>query len=282
MRAQVIDKRDDPLSPLDQMIYSVLSSPKLENEKIKSIHPDCRVYRNSLNLYIGPSGCGKSFTAIRDILKVIAYDPSAHMILVVSKDGDDSDSTFKSFKEWFQIPVIKVREADLIETLQFTLKYKALYNDILEQGVQDQITDTQREQIEHALFIDDFNLPHLQTILFFPDAAHSVLFKSNKATRTEAVQNYFNDYIIRERRHADLGVSIFMCAQKITDLPTDIRSNADTITIFSGFNRHEISVICQYVRTTIDFESLWNIYSRLKIHDKLIFDKYSDEFVIDN
>jgi hypothetical protein len=69
------------------------------------------------------------------------------------------------------------------------------------------------------------------------NASNSLLLNKARAKKDEQFNNEMCDYLIRERRHRDLGLMFMFGVQKITDLPTDIRANSDSITII---NRREL------------------------------------------
>jgi hypothetical protein len=70
-------------------------------------------------------------------------------------------------------------------------------------------------------------------------------------------------------------------AQEITDLPTDIRANSDSVTILNGFPRAEITPIRHYLNIDITLDELWSIYSDLEGYDRIICDKHSKQLIIE-
>jgi hypothetical protein len=161
------------------------------------------------------------------------------------------------------------------------LRYKCLYNDIIDQHLENQVEDDQIDELFDILCIDDFSRPSLQTILYCPDGANSSLFTAGKATKPDTCRNYYTDYVIKQHRHSDVACSIFICVQKITDIPTTIRSAVDMYFVFANFNRHELSVIRQYVNTNMTLDELTDLYYQLGVHEKLIFDKYHQHVVLE-
>jgi hypothetical protein len=277
----VCDKRDRLLSPIDFHIQKIFNSEKLESERIKPINDDINVYANSINAFIGGCGSGKSGSATTEIIKLTHYCCNVHMVIVATKN-DGTDDTFKELEHLIGCSLLKIREVELEDFMKKILLYKQLYNDIKDDHLEKRITAQQKQDIFNVLLINNFDQPSIQTIIFLPDSANSLLFKAKRKITDDALcQNYFVDHLIKEHRHRDISTSFFICAQKINNIPTDVRANCDMFFIFNGYNRHELSLIRQYVYTDLNTEELWELYSQLANHEKLIFNKYSKEIIID-
>jgi hypothetical protein len=206
---------------------------------------------------------------------MIIHNPSIHMVLYVNKEAD-IDGTFREFRDEIEslVDVMIVREVDFVRISQLILKYKQLYNDIKDQHLEDDITDEQRTEIFEVLGIDDFERESLTTVLLMPDGANSILFHKKERSKDSPVQNYFMDFLLKERRHRDVGYTIILCAQSVKDIPTDIRSNTDTWFIFYGFPAHDITVLRHYLVPILSKEDLATVYSQLKQYQKMIFSKH--------
>jgi hypothetical protein len=190
-----------------------------------------------------------------ELIECVEQNPLIHLVLYVNKQGDE-DSTFREFKADIEalVPVVVVREVNLVEVLKEIVRYKGLYNDVLDEHLEDLITDEQRDHMFEILCISDFDRPSLSTVVIMPDAANSVLFY--KRERNAAVRNYFTDFVMRERRHRDVGITMMFCCQNVKDIPTDIRGNADAWFLFAGYPPHDISLIRQYLPTRMDKDEL--------------------------
>jgi hypothetical protein len=98
--------------------------------------------------------------------------------------------------------------------------------------VRNEIIEAQQEELFDVLSVSDFLRPALTTLIIMCDASNSVLFNKAKAKKDEQFNNEMCDYLIREPGHRDLGLMFMFGVQKITDLPTDIMANSDSVTIF--------------------------------------------------
>jgi hypothetical protein len=100
---------------------------------------------------------------------------------------------------------------------------KGLYKQIIENNLMQKIEDSQRDEIFEILQISDFSLPSLHTIIYFEDTSNNPLFK--KPTM------YFPQ-LFATCRH--IGCSFYFAVQYWKYLPTELKSNATNIFIFSS------------------------------------------------
>jgi hypothetical protein len=174
-------------------------------------------------------------------------------MLHVTKSGS-SDNTFKTLESMLtqnddgdnKPSIIQVADANLISVINKTLKWKQLYKGIKDEGIEEDIIESQQYELFDVLAISDFTRPSLTTLVIMCDASNSTLINKGKAERDEQFNNEMCDYMIREHRHRDLGLMFMFGVQKIPDLPTGIRVNSDSITILNGFSRAEITLIRHY------------------------------------
>jgi hypothetical protein len=275
------DERDKPMTQREIEHQERFNSARLNAERIAKISESCHIQTNSCNIFLGPSGCGKSASMFVELIEMLSANPNIHCVIYVNKEGD-IDATFREFKDEIEsmAKLIIVREIDFVKVSQLILKYKQLYNDIKDDNLEDLIVDEQMEQIYETLGIDSFDKDHLSTVLLMPDGANSILFHRRERSKDAPVRNYFMDFLLKERRHRDVGYTILVCVQNIKDIPTDIRSNTDTWFLFSGYPIHDISLVRQYLPSTLSNEDLLSLYGELGSYEKLIFSKHHRDFPI--
>lgn len=250
------------LDDIDDLVDIVMEENKdeLEAEFIKDIDPRLNTKYNSLNLYVGRPGSGKTFSCIKEIVKISTVAKDIHMLIYISKSGQPHDPTFEAIKQLIQIPIEYVKEEDAEKTVRIILHYKKLYHQIKANGYENQIKDSQLNDIMNILHINNFNQQHLNTLIMFEDAANSPLFKNSGS--------YFND-LIKRRRHSDVRCTMFILFQAWKNTTTEIKSQADSIIIFPNFSKQQLHYIL-YQCPIGDFDSIWLSYHKLPKYHKLI------------
>jgi hypothetical protein len=227
-------------------------------------------YRNSINLLVGKQGLGKSFTAYREIIKISCTDPTAHLLIIINKDGKSNDATFNVLKDLFQIPVVFLSYELAEDQVRDILKYKDLYNRIKLEHLEDKIQDEQVEELCFVLQIKDLSQPYLSTIIYFDDCANNSLFK--RPTQ------YFPQLIATCRHN---GLTFFFASQFWKGMPTELKSNALTIYIFRDFSRQQLTYILQQTPLKYENTKVQSIYRTLREHDKLVVDVVTGRITVD-
>jgi hypothetical protein len=110
--------------------------------------------------------------------------------------------------------IIQVADANLISVINKILKWKQLYNDIEDEGFEDEIIEAQHEELFDVLSVSDFLRPTLTTLVIMCDSSNYVLFNKAKAKKNEQFNNELCDYLIREHRHRDLGLMFMFGVQR--------------------------------------------------------------------
>jgi hypothetical protein len=255
-------------SLIDDTIYN--NRDQLARENIRKIHKDLHTYRNSINLLVGKQGLGKSFTAYREIIKIACVDPTAHLLLIINKDGKSNDATFNVLQHLFKIPVIFFSYDDAAEMMKEILKYKDLYNKIKLEHLEDRIEDEQVEDICGMLQIKDLSQPYLNTIIYFDDCANNRLFKNPT--------QYFPQLIATCRHN---GLTFFFASQFWKGMPTELKSNALTIYIFRDFSKQQLDYILLQTPLKYDKARILNFYRSLREHEKLVVDVVTGKIIVD-
>ena len=229
----------------------------IKKERLEPIHPQTIVYKNSVNILVGKQGSGKTFTCVYEIAKITQLHPETHLLVVFCKDENKEDPTVKALANMINVPIEYVVEDEAEEYVRNLLEAKRLYDEAVETGNFENIT----EETTETLKINDFSRPYLHTIFLFNDIAKSKLF--NRAT------NYFNQ-LLPICRH--IQVSFFLNVQFWKSLPPEIKANATLVFIFGGFDSRQLYYIFSQVPTAMSVRELIDFYRTLGKHDKLIVD----------
>ena len=83
----------------DNVINETLkhSSTKNKGNLINAIHPDLNMKYNSVNVIVGKQSMGKTVIALQEIIKASQLG-THHLLVYVTKNGDENDLTFQSLK----------------------------------------------------------------------------------------------------------------------------------------------------------------------------------------
>ena len=229
----------------------------IKKERLEPIHPQTIVYKNSVNILVGKQGSGKTFTCVYEIAKITQLHPETHLLVVFCKDENKEDPTVKALANMINVPIEYVVEDEAEEYVRNLLEAKRLYDEAVETGNFENIT----EETTETLKINDFSRPYLHTIFLFNDIAKSKLF--NRAT------NYFNQ-LLPICRH--IQVSFFLNVQFWKSLPPEIKANATLVFIFGGFDIRQLYYIFSQIPTSLGVKELIDFYRSMGKHDKLIID----------
>ena len=236
---------------------------KLIGER-KVIIPGTRTYTNSLNVIVGKQNRGKTHTGVRECIKICRSHPHTHLLVYINRNGEQSDGTFEALKLLIPVPIKYVSQDEAIDYLKNLLEYKQVYNQIISEGLTEQVPPQCREELFDALFIRDFNHPFLHTIVLTDDASKMKCMKSDEFSN-----------LLTQCRH--IQCTFFINIHFFKALSTTIKTNIDTLYICSGFSRQQISYILYQSNVGIGSKELWDTYSRLGQFDKLVIDSETSD-----
>jgi hypothetical protein len=242
----------------------------LQSESLSRIHPEIHSSYNSINILVGRQGKGKSVTAWQEIIKIGAISPVSHMIVYITKSGIPNDRTFDALKKLIKIPIVYSSNDTAINCVKRILAYKDLYKQVIENNLQDKIEDSQRDELFSVLEISSFDLPSLHTIIYFEDTSNNPLFK--KPTM------YFPQ-LFATCRH--IGCSFYFAVQYWKSLPTELKSNATNIFIFSSYCKQQLHYILSQIPQKYPFEVIYSEYQKLGAHGKMVVNAETGDIVID-
>lgn len=249
-------------------------SETLNNQKndmvgafIEEIHPDINVKYNSVNVIVGKQGQGKTVIALQEIIK-IGLMSTHHLLVYVTKDGNESDRSFLALKHLIEInlPILTVSESDAQKTIEniiqkkneyYKIKRNNLVNDLDNPDLK--ITPEETKEILNALYVDNFDFDFLHTIVLFDDISNSKLFANESS--------YFSQ-LIRRCRHTNF--SFFLLIQGWKGLKPHIKNEISTLFIFPCFNKQQLHYIYSQSATNLDFDDFYSEYYKImQIKNKL-------------
>ena len=253
----------DSFSYVHDMVRDCLRRNKgqVTNALIRKIHKDINIYYNSVNIFVGKQGSGKTLSAIEEIIKIASIPNAAHLLIYVSKTGEQKDVTFESLRELIEIPIAYVSQENAEEYVNALLNYKQLYYTIRKEHLENQIIDEQRIEIFKALKVNDFRAPMLHTLILFDDIANNKLLANEKS--------YFNNLMTTCRHN---HISFFLNVQFWKSLSTTIKSNVSTVFVFGTYSKEQLRYITHQITMSISFDELYERYKNMNKHHKIIID----------
>ena len=253
--------RPDAFGYVHDMVTECLARNKnqVSNALIKKIHKDINIYYNSVNIFVGKQGSGKTLSAIEEIIKISSIPNAAHLLIYVSKTGEQKDVTFESLRELIKIPITYVSQENAEEYVNALLNYKQLYYTVRNQHLENKIVDEQRMEIFQALKVRDFKAPMLHTLILFDDIANNKLLASERS--------YFNNLMTTCRHN---HISFFLNVQFWKSLSTTIKSNVSTVFVFGTYSKEQLRYITHQITMNIPFDELYEEYRFMNKHSKIV------------
>ena len=241
------------LKIIDKIVNDTLinQSHKLSDNLIKPIHPDINVRYNSVNVIVGKQSSGKTVIALSEIIKISVLN-THHLLIYITKNGDENDRSFQSLKHLLKIPYITVSEKNAIEAVDELISAKNLYYLIKREHLEDKINDEQKEDMFNVLHIKDFDKEFLHTLILFDDISNSKLFSNE--------ESFFSQQL-RRCRHTN--ISYFLLIQGWKGIKPHIKNEISTLFIFSCFNKQQLHFIYSQSASNLDFNEFYNLYRQL-------------------
>ena len=223
----------------------------LSGALIKNIHPDIHIKYNSVNVIVGKQSMGKTVVALEEIIK-IGLLSTHHLLIYVTKNGDENDRSFQSLKHLLKIPYIVVSESNAIECVETIISAKNLYYTIRREHLEDKIIDEQKNEMFDELHIKNFDKEYLHTIVLFDDISNSKLFSSE--------ESFFSQQI-RRCRHTN--ISYFLLIQGWKGIKPHIKNEITTLFIFPCFNKQQLHYIYSQSASNLDFDEFYKKYQMM-------------------
>ena len=223
----------------------------MSESMIAPIHPDVNIYYNSVNVIVGKQSLGKTVIAIEEIIKISVLG-THHMLVYVTKTGDESDRSFKALKSSILMPIVTISEKEAQEFIELLIAFKNLYYEIKEGHLEDQIIDEQKEQMFNFLHINDFSKNYLHTLVLFDDISNNKLFSDESG--------YFPQ-MIKKCRHTN--ISYFLLIQGWKGLKPFVKNEITTLFIFPCYNKQQLRYIYSQSASNLDFDEFYKMYSEM-------------------
>ena len=238
-----------------------INSDQLSENLIKEIHPDISIKYNSVNVIVGKQSSGKTVIALTEIIKISLLD-THHLLIYITKNGDENDKSFQSLKQLIKIPYITVSEKDAKNVVEELIAAKNLYYLVKREHLEDKIDEDQKADMLRVLHMNSFdseggqsrafNKEYLHTLILFDDISNSKLFSSE--------ESYFSQQI-RRCRHTN--ISYFLLIQGWKGIKPHIKNEITTLFIFPCFNKQQLHFIYSQSASNLDFEEFYNLYRQL-------------------
>ena len=239
----------------DNVINETLknSSKKNNGNLINAIHPDLNIKYNSVNVIVGKQSMGKTVIALQEIIKASLLG-THHLLVYITKNGDENDLTFQSLKHLINIPYETVSESKAIDFVKELIAAKNLYYTVKREHLENKIIDEQREAMFDVLKINDFQKDVLHTIILFDDISNNKLFSSE--------ESYFSQQI-RRCRHTN--ISYFLLIQGWKGLKPHVKNEITTLFIFPCFNKQQLHYIYSQSSSNLAFDEFYKYYNQMTI-----------------
>lgn len=225
-------------------------SPK-NDSLIAPIHEDIVAKYNSVNVIVGKQSMGKTVTALEEIIKISILN-THHLLVYVTKDGEENDKSWLSLKPLLQIPTVVVSEKDAEECIDELLAAKSLYYKIRRERTKNKIKQEQLDDLFNVLFVEDFDREYLHSIVLFDDISNSKLFSSEES---------FFSQLLRRCRHTNM--SYFLLVQGWKGLKPHIKNEISTLYLLPGFNKQQLRYIYSQAASNLDFEDFFDAFQQL-------------------
>lgn len=233
---------------------------------ISKLHPDINTRLNSLNTIVGHQNNGKTVVCLQEIIKVSHLENNNekfHLLIYVTKNGDENDMSFQALKHLIKIPYICVSEDKAEDVVKTVIAAKNLYYLVKREGLEEKIDDDQKADLFDTLHIEDFEKNFIHTILLFDDIANSILFKSESS--------YFSLFIKRLRHY---NFVVYLLFQNWKGIKPFIKSEISCLYVFPGFNSRELSYIYSQSASSLSSDEFRNEYYRLNNIKRYNVSKY--------
>lgn len=243
-------------------VHEVLSTKKndMSGAFIDKVHPEINVRYNSVNVIVGKQGQGKTVIALEEIIKIALMD-THHLLVYVTKDGNESDRSFLALKSLIEprLPIITISESSAEATIEKLIKakneYYAITNNHLEDKLDDpqlNITPKEIHDLFDTLHIDDFHRKYLHTLVLFDDISNSKLFTNETS--------YFSQ-LLRRCRHTNM--TFFLLIQGWKGLKPHIKNEITTLMIFPCFNKQQLRYIYSQSASNLCFDDFYEKYEQI-------------------
>jgi hypothetical protein len=179
-----------------------------------------------------------------------------------------NDSTVNELINLIKLKVHVIKYDNAFKVLDDIRECKTAYGQVLKNDLEDQLKSKSRAETLSSLDLDEFSEEVSHLICFFDNAIN--ILKERK---------YKNLNLMFQNRQPKF--TIFICLQDFFSLPPQLKRNADSIWIFTGFTDKTLfEMLVKQVGSFISSEELWDFYNELECRDALIFEYSKDRIKI--
>ena len=212
---------------------------------ISDIHPEIVTKYNSVNVIVGKQSLGKTVIALEEIIK-IGYLNTHHMLVYVTKDGEENDRSWNTLKSLIELPILLVSEDNAEACINELIQAKSLYYRVRRERTKNILNKSQKADLFDTLQVENFEKSFLHTIILFDDISNSKLFSSEES---------FFSQLLRRCRHNNL--TFYLLIQGWKGIKPHIKNEITTLWIFPGFNKQQMRYIYSQSASNLDFEDFY-------------------------
>ena len=245
-------------SDVRRKIQAKLSAKKDDNAGalISEIHEQILTRYNSVNVIVGKQSLGKTVVALEEIIK-ISYLDTHHMLVYVTKDGEENDRSWNTLKSLIEMPILLVSEDNAEACIDELIAAKSLYYKVRRERTKNILDKSQKRDLFETLQVDNFEKPYLHTLILFDDISNSKLFSSEES---------FFSQLLRRCRHNNL--SFYLLIQGWKGIKPHIKNEITTLYIFPGFNKQQVRYIYSQSASNLDFEDFYKVYQEVNTNKR--------------
>jgi hypothetical protein len=234
-----------------------------KEEQLQSIiAPELNFRRNSINLYIGRRGSGKTFNVLRELIKlsnIPGYGGFNSFIYCTDKSNDNT------VKELLGMVKLKVRVVSYANMTKFLLDFidaKNAYQEVLDKGLKNDVTDKCRKDLLTALDLKDFTQQTPGTVILYDDAIN--IFKQPK----------YKQLLDLLHQNRQPRITYFLCMQDGFALPPQVKRNLDTCILFGGYNDTQmLDILLRQLNSSSESSAeILELYRCLSYREGILFD----------
>ena len=231
------------------------------NKLISYIDKDINFKYNSFNICIGKQGTGKTTSILKELIKLSMKNiDSYHLIIYVSNNS--SDDTFNNLYKYINIPIVKTDYEHLDKQYEQLIKLKDIYNKMIDGEIEND------KNILEALYINNFNLKRLHTLILMDDAAFVLKNEKSKWFKW-----------LCQLRH--LNTTIFMCIQIWKSINPSLITQITSIQLFPGYSRQQVNYIYNQICVDMKFDDFYDLYVKIHQKHKMIIDLVETTLKVD-
>ena len=231
------------------------------NKLISYIDKDINFKYNSFNICIGKQGTGKTTSILKELIKLSMKNiDSYHLIIYVSNNS--SDDTFNNLYKYINIPIVKTDYEHIDKQYEQLIKLKDIYNKMIDGEIEND------KNILEALYIYNFNLKRLHTLILMDDAAFVLKNEKSKWFKW-----------LCQLRH--LNTTIFMCIQIWKSINPSLITQITSIQLFPGYSMQQVNYIYNQICVDMKFDDFYDLYVKIHQKHKIIIDLVETTLKVD-